>query len=133
MKKLTKELVQKNNAPTKILQFGEGNFMRGFVDWQIQQLNNQELYRGNVTIVQPLPMGLGEMLNNQDNLYTVILQGLLDGEIIDSSEVITVVDDVINPYQQWNHNRSRYLISGKRSTPRYASRKFPWEIDCFLI
>ena len=96
MKKLTKELVQKNNAPTKILQFGEGNFMRGFVDWQIQQLNNQELYRGNVTIVQPLPMGLGEMLNNQDNLYTVILQGLLDGEIIDSSEVITVVDDVIN-------------------------------------
>ena len=77
--------------------------MRGFVDWQIQQLNNQELYRGNVTIVQPLPMGLGEMLNNQDNLYTVILQGLLDGEIIDSSEVITVVDDVINPYQQWNH------------------------------
>lgn len=45
MKKLTKELVQKNNAPTKILQFGEGNFMRGFVDWQIQQLNNQELYR----------------------------------------------------------------------------------------
>lgn len=103
MKKLTKELVQKNNAPTKILQFGEGNFMRGFVDWQIQQLNNQELYRGNVTIVQPLPMGLGEMLNNQDNLYTVILQGLLDGEIIDSSEVITVVDDVINPYQQWNH------------------------------
>ncbi len=101
MKRLTKELVQKNNAPTKILQFGEGNFMRGFVDWQLQQLNNQGLYQGNVTIVQPLPQGLGDMLEEQDNLYTVILQGLLDGKVIDSSEVITVIDQVINPYQQW--------------------------------
>lgn len=48
MKKLTKELVKKNEAPVKVLQFGEGNFMRGFIDWQIQQLNNQQLFKGNV-------------------------------------------------------------------------------------
>lgn len=101
MEKLTKNLIKKNNAPTKILQFGEGNFMRGFVDWQIQQLNKQGLYQGNVTIVQPLPHGLGEMLAQQDHLYTVILQGLFDGNIIDSSEIITIIDRVINPYQQW--------------------------------
>lgn len=59
MNKLTKELVKKNEAPVKVLQFGEGNFMRGFVDWQIQQLNNQQLFKGNVAIIQPLEQGLG--------------------------------------------------------------------------
>ncbi|XFE28111.1 hypothetical protein Q5Z34_15160 [Listeria innocua] len=71
MNKLTKELVKKNEAPVKVLQFGEGNFMRGFVDWQIQQLNNQQLFKGNVAIIQPLEQGLGNMMNQQDNLYTV--------------------------------------------------------------
>jgi tagaturonate reductase len=101
MEKLSKQLRPKNNAPVKVLQFGEGNFMRGFVDWQIQQLNKQGLFQGNVAVVQPLENGLSKMLNDQDNLYTVILQGLLNGEIIDHSEVINVVDQVINPYSDW--------------------------------
>ncbi|HAQ0580990.1 TPA: tagaturonate reductase, partial [Enterococcus faecium] len=102
MKKLTKELVKKNEAPVKVLQFGEGNFMRGFIDWQIQQLNNQQLFKGNVAIIQPLEQGLGNMMNQQDNLYTVILQGLSNGEIVDTSEIITVVEQMINPYDEWD-------------------------------
>lgn len=43
--------------------------MRGFIDWQIQQLNNQQLFKGNVAIIQPLEQGLGNMMNQQDNLY----------------------------------------------------------------
>lgn len=65
MNKLTKELVKKNEAPVKVLQFGEGNFMRGFVDWQIQQLNNQQLFKGNVAIIQPLEQGLGNMMTSK--------------------------------------------------------------------
>ncbi|HGV8348406.1 TPA: tagaturonate reductase [Enterococcus faecium] len=102
MKKLTKELVKKNEAPVKVLQFGEGNFMRGFIDWKIQQLNNQQLFKGNVAIIQPLEQGLGNMMNQQDNLYTVILQGLSNGEIVDTSEIITVVEQMINPYDEWD-------------------------------
>ncbi|MCG3562030.1 tagaturonate reductase, partial [Klebsiella pneumoniae] len=42
------------------------------------------------------------MMNQQDNLYTVILQGLSNGEIVDTSEIITVVEQMINPYDEWD-------------------------------
>ncbi len=91
----------KNELPVKVLQFGEGNFMRAFVDWQIQQMNKQKLFNGKVAVVQPINQGLGEMLNAQDQLYTVILEGLLAGELIESSEIITVLDSITNPYQAY--------------------------------
>ncbi|MBO0460882.1 tagaturonate reductase [Enterococcus sp. DIV1298c] len=101
MERLTKKQFPKNQAAITCLQFGEGNFMRGFVDWQLQQLNNQGLYQGNVAIVQPLAHGLSEKLAEQDQLYTVLLQGLVDGQVIDTTEPITVIERTINPYEQW--------------------------------
>lgn len=101
-KKLSTELFKKEKHPVKILQFGEGNFMRAFVDWQIQQMNKQGLFNGDVAVVQPIHHGLGEMLCEQDYLYTVILEGLLDGNLVETSEVITVVDRVVNPYNQYD-------------------------------
>lgn len=101
-KKLSTELFKKEINPVKILQFGEGNFMRAFVDWQIQQMNKQGLFNGDVAVVQPINHGLGEMLSEQDYLYTVILEGLLDGELVETSEVITVIDRVVNPYSQYD-------------------------------
>lgn len=89
----------KNDLPVKVLQFGEGNFMRAFVDWQIQQMNTQGLFNGKVAVVQPINQGLGDMLQAQDNLYTVILEGLLDGQLVETSEIIHVLDSVTNPYQ----------------------------------
>ncbi len=95
--------------------------MRGFVDWQIQQLNNQQLFKGNVAIIQPLEQGLGNMMNQQDNLYTVILQGLSNGEIVDTSEIITIVEQMINPYHEWDAYLSlaenddlAYIVSNNR-------------------
>ena len=89
----------KNDLPVKVLQFGEGNFMRAFVDWQIQQMNTQGLFNGKVAVVQPINQGLGDMLQAQDNLYTVILEGLLDGQLVETNEIIHVLDSVTNPYQ----------------------------------
>lgn len=100
MERLTKKQYPKNQATITCLQFGEGNFMRGFVDWQLQQLNNQGLYQGNVAIVQPLAHGLSDKLAEQDQLYTVLLQGLIDGKVIDTTEPITVIDRTLNPYEQ---------------------------------
>ena len=57
--------------PIKILQFGEGNFLRAFVDYAFHQLNQKLDYNAGVAAVQPLPGGMVEMLNEQDAMYTV--------------------------------------------------------------
>lgn len=101
MEKLSKKTVSVEELPVKVLQFGEGNFMRAFVDWQIQQMNHQNLFNSKVAVVQPINQGLGKLLKGQDNLYTVILEGLLEGEVVEKSEVITVIDSVTNPYESY--------------------------------
>ncbi|MGM0126005.1 tagaturonate reductase [Enterococcus sp. AZ194] len=98
MKRLNKQLHPVQQYPEKVIQFGEGNFMRGFIDWQLQQMNKQQLFEGSAVVVQPIQQGLGEMLSEQDNLYTVLLEGILDGEIVNRSEIITSINRVINPY-----------------------------------
>lgn len=101
MEKLNKQLVNVTKAPEKVIQFGEGNFMRGFVDWQFQQMNKKGLFNGSAAVVQPIDHGLGEMLAEQDYLYTVVLEGILDGAVVNSAEIIETVSRVINPYQNW--------------------------------
>ena len=86
------------NRPIKLIQFGEGNFLRAFVDWIVQQLNNNGLFNGNVAIVQPLPQGRVAELEKQDRLYTVILEGLKDGREVQSREVIDSVGLTVDPY-----------------------------------
>lgn len=104
MKKLSQALLtEKNMHPVKVIQFGEGNFMRAFIDWQIQQMNKQSLFNGKAAVIQPIRQGLGEMLKEQDCLYTVILEGLQNGEIVNTSEIIDVIDTVIDPYREWGN------------------------------
>ncbi len=70
-----------NNLPEKVLQFGEGNFLRAFADWMIDEMNEQNLFGGKVVVVQPLPSGMVEMLNAQDGLYyTLYLRGIEKGQ-----------------------------------------------------
>lgn len=87
--------------PERMIQFGEGNFMRAFVDWQLQQMNNKGLFQGSAVLVQPLDQGLGDMLTEQDCLYTVLLNGILDQETVNSREIITSVSRIINPYHSY--------------------------------
>ena len=62
--------------PVRVLQYGEGNFLRAFADWMIDILNEKTDFNGNVVIVQPLEQGLGDMLNEQKGLYTTVLRGV---------------------------------------------------------
>ncbi|WP_424349699.1 tagaturonate reductase [Latilactobacillus sp. 5-91] len=98
MQNIKAVIKRKKELPTKVLQFGEGNFLRAFVDWQIQQMNNQGLFNGGVKVIQPIEHGMVDRLADQDNLYTVLLEGLLAGEKIQSSEVITAINGTVNPY-----------------------------------
>lgn len=102
MERLSSAIHPSETLPTRAIQFGEGNFLRAFVDWQLQQMNTQGLFNGGVKIVQPLAGGLVAMLEEQDNLYTVLLEGKQDGEEVQSHEVITLVNGTINPYTDYD-------------------------------
>ena len=75
-----------------IIQFGEGNFLRAFVEWIAQQLGF------TVAIVKPRPGNSLEQLKAQQCRYHVNLQGLLNGKTVDSMEEMTCVAAAINPY-----------------------------------
>ncbi|WP_405115169.1 tagaturonate reductase [Paenibacillus sp. FSL K6-1217] len=90
--------------PERMIQFGGGNFMRGFVDWQLQQMNNQGLFNGSAVIIQPIAnttSGVAEHMTEQDNLYTVLLNGIMDNETVNSREIISSVSRGINPYMDY--------------------------------
>jgi tagaturonate reductase len=87
--------------PEKVLQFGEGNFLRAFVDWMIGRLNARGLFGGRVVLVQPIAAGMARQVNAQNGLYTVILRGLADGRIVESREIVSAVSRCIDPYQEF--------------------------------
>ncbi len=91
----------KQTLPIKVMQFGEGNFLRAFVDWMIERMNRQGVFNGAVRIVQPLPQGMADVINAQDGVYHVILRGVENGKVIESIEKIDCVDGCLNPATQW--------------------------------
>jgi tagaturonate reductase len=86
---------------TKILQFGEGNFLRAFVDWMVDKLNDNTDFNGSVTIIQPISRGLVELLNKQDGLYHVQLQGVKNGKPYSNIELVQSVEGGLNPYKHY--------------------------------
>lgn len=89
------------NQKTKVLQFGEGNFLRGFVDWMIDKVNEKTDFNGSVRIIQPISKGLIDLLNKQDGLYHVQLQGVKDGEPYSNIELVKSVEGGMNPYENY--------------------------------
>ncbi|AGX42937.1 tagaturonate reductase [Clostridium saccharobutylicum] len=85
----------------RVIQFGEGNFLRAFVDWQIDKMNEIADFNGSVVIVQPLENGLIDMLNDQDGLYTLYLQGVQNGKAEKKHKIINSVSRGINPYRDY--------------------------------
>ena len=85
----------------KVIQFGEGNFLRAFIEWIIWKTNQKTDFNGSVVVVQPIEKGMVEWLNEQDGLYHLNLQGLLGGEPVDSVDLIDVISRGLNPYTQF--------------------------------
>lgn len=90
----------------KFLQFGEGNFLRGFVDWMIDRLNKETDFNGGVVVVQPLAQGLIPMINEQDGLYTLYLRGLQEGKKVEETRVVDCITRGINPYENTENSLS---------------------------
>ena len=100
MKELNKRTAPKSVAPERIIQFGEGNFLRAFVDWIIYNMNQKTNFNSSVVVVQPIDKGMVEWLNGQDCLYHVNLQGLDEGKAVNSITRVDVISRALNPYSQ---------------------------------
>ena len=85
----------------KVLQFGEGNFLRAFVDDFIDIANEKAGYNGKVVLLQPIAQGLADLINQQQGLYTLYLRGSEKGRKVDDKRVISCVSRCLNPYQDW--------------------------------
>ena len=102
LKKLNRKnaLAEKTRA-VKILQFGEGNFLRAFVDWMVDILNEKTDFDAAVEIVQPISKGMATAVNAQDGLYHVALKGIQQGKIFSETRLITCVSKAINPHEDF--------------------------------
>lgn len=88
------------NAPEKVLQFGEGNFLRAFVNYWFDVSNEKVGWNGKCVLVQPIAPGLAKLINEQEGLYTLYLRGRENGEKVDRKRVISSVSRCLNPYEQ---------------------------------
>ena len=108
MEKLNYEVLERSgykgyilrNAPEKVLQFGEGNFLRAFVDYWFDMSNEKVGWNGKCVLVQPIAQGLSTMINVQEGLYTLYLRGRENGEKVDRKRVISSVSRCLNPYEK---------------------------------
>lgn len=88
------------DAPIRVLQFGEGNFMRAFVDYFFDISNEKAGFNGKVALVQPIAQGLTELVNKQEGLYTLYLRGSENGQKVDAKRVISSCACCLNPYDK---------------------------------
>ena len=99
------------NAPEKVLQFGEGNFLRAFVDYWFDMANEKVGWNGKAVLVQPIAMGLTKLINAQEGLYTLYLRGSEKGEKVDDKRVISSVSRCLNPYEKEDYESMMALAA----------------------
>ena len=88
----------KTVRPERVIQFGEGGFLRGFVDWMLQKINEESDFNGSVVVVQPIEMGMCDMLTAQDCLYTHVIRGVEGVE----SGIVDVISRCVKPYENFD-------------------------------
>ncbi len=95
--------IRKPQRPVRVVQFGEGNFLRAFVDWMIDIVNEKSDFNGSIAIVKPISFGSLDRFARQDCLYTVILRGQENGAVVNTSRVITSVDRAVDGADTWDN------------------------------
>ncbi len=98
---LNQSIAPKTRRPIKVIQYGEGNFLRGFVDYMIDTANKEGVMDAGIVIVKPIEFGSLENFVKQDCVYTLSLRGRLEGKTVVENSVITSVDSVVDAYSQY--------------------------------
>ncbi|MBQ8525755.1 MAG: tagaturonate reductase [Clostridia bacterium] len=95
-------LNNKTIRPERVIQFGEGGFLRGFIDWILQITNEKTDFNGSAVVVQPIEQGLCDRLEAQNCVYTHIMRGMKDGVPTVDTKVIDVISRTVKPYDDYD-------------------------------
>ena len=101
------------NAPERVLQFGEGNFLRAFADDWFDMANEKAGWNGKCVLVQPIAQGLTQLINRQEGLYTLYLRGRQNGEKVDAKRVVSSVSRCLNPYEKQDYDAMMDVAAGE--------------------
>ena len=101
------------NAPERVLQFGEGNFLRAFTDYWFDMANEKAGWNGKCVLVQPIAQGLTQLINRQEGLYTLYLRGRQNGEKVDAKRVISSMSRCLNPYEKQDYDAMMDVAAGE--------------------
>lgn len=115
MDRLNAGMLKAPERPVRVLQFGEGNFLRAFVDYMIDIANEKAGFNGSVVLVKPISFGNLDAFHEQDCRYTVMLRGLVDGKPVEMSRGITSVSDAVDAYGEYE----KYAAYARLDTLRF--------------
>lgn len=149
MEQLSSKMVDVKKRPVKVLQFGEGNFLRAFVDYMFDICNEKGLFDGSIVLAKPIEFGTLDRFKEQDNVYTVSLRGRVDGKAKVMNRIITSVSDTVGIYEEYDRfmeyarlDSLRYIVSNTTEagivydeTDRFESRPpktYPGKLTKFL-
>jgi len=116
MEQINKKMTGKKERPVKVIQFGEGNFLRAFVDYMIDIANENGKFDGDIVIVKPIEFGNLDRFHKQECQYTVQLRGIVDGEAKRINRVVTSVTDAVDAYTEYE----KYAGLAKLDTLRFV-------------
>ena len=116
MNMISRQGIGKVDRPIKVVQFGEGNFLRAFVDYMIDVANEEKHFDGDIVLVKPIKYGNLESFHQQENVYTVLLRGLEKNEEKNIKRVITSIADAVDAYEEYD----KYAALAKVDTLRFV-------------
>lgn len=102
------------SRPLLAIQFGEGNFLRGYIDWMLQQLMEHGDFPGQIMMIKPRAHGHFDQINEQKGLYTVVERGIVNGKPVNTHQLITVVRGCLNPYEEWSQTVAAFCTPSVR-------------------
>ena len=135
MQILNKEMTKKQSRPVKVLQFGEGNFLRAFVDYMLDIANEKGKFDGDIVLVKPIEFGNLDRFKAQDCQYTVSLRGIADGKETVINRIVTSVADAVGAAEDYQ----KYVEYGLLDTLRFVVSNTTEagivydETDCFEL
>lgn len=113
---LNSKVTGKQIRPIRAVQFGEGNFLRGFVDYMIDIANESGKFNGDIVLIKPIEFGSLDLFHKQDCQYTVSLRGIVDGEARIINRQVTSVADAVDAYEEYD----KYMALAETDTLRFV-------------
>lgn len=95
-------MFNKTQRTERVIQFGEGGFLRGFADWIIQLTNEATDFDASVVVVQPIEQGMCAKLEEQNCVYTHIMRGMKNGVPTVEKKIVDVISRTVEPFKDWN-------------------------------